>query len=319
LYQVNSQGGFGDAIYSAKSSRQTGQGPLRIPATIALVLSCSLFYSAKRTWEGVARRNVRIIALACSLASALAASAWGSRQFAVLAAAYLVGAPAIEAFRKSRRSWVVSAALAAAIVLAVGFGLRLYRDHILGGETAISQANYFRQISISANGTSFDNSMLAVRDWPQVHPWRHGQDFVDGLWDALPHAMRPKGVVEQSVGVKFHRIYESDANSGWPIGAPTEWYINFGWLGVAFGGLLTGLIYRGITIGLKRSPMPELATVSTLVLTVIVFPLGYSSASANRFVIHALPLVFVIGALRLLSGPQEDTEKTEPSAPARLR
>ncbi len=287
---MTSHGGFGQAVYSAKSSREAGEALMRIPATIAVVLSCSLFYSAERTTDAlVARRTVRLIALACALASALSASVWGSRQFAVLAAAYLLGAPAIAAFRNARRSWFVNAALVFAIVVGIGFGLRLYRDNILGGETAVSQAqgNEFRQISISANGTSLDSSLLAVKDWPRVHYWRNGVDFSDGLWGAMPQSMRPDGVVVDTIGAQFHRIYEPDTHNGWPIGAPTEeWYINFGWVGVIIGGLLTGLIYRALTNGLQRSPMPELATVATLVMTLIVFPFGVSAASANRFVIR---------------------------------
>ena len=322
LYQVTSHGGFGQAVYSAKSTREAGEALMRIPATIAIVLSCSLFYSAKRTADGlVARRTLRAVALTCALASAVSASVWGSRQFAVLAAAYLLGAPAIAGFRNARRSWFVSAALVFTIVVGIGFGLRLYRDDILGGETAVSQAqgNEFRQISISVNGTSLDSSLLAVKDWPRVHSWRNGVDFTDGIWGAVPQSMRPDGVLVDTIGAQFHRIYEPDTHNGWPIGAPTEWYINFGWAGVIIGGLLTGWIYRALTNGLQRSPMPELATVATLVMTLIVFPMGVSAASANRFVIHAIPLLAMLTLLRVLSGPQNPSGAPPRSVRQRAR
>lgn len=300
--QVAAHGSFAGAVYAAKAGRESGEAILRMPATVAVALSCALFYSAKRSSSGITLQVARLLALVCAAVSAVSASVWGSRQFGVVAAAYLLGGPTIAAFRNAKRNWAVRAVLVFLVVIGLGFGLRVYRDDALGGATAVTQAeeNQFRQVTIAANGTLLDTSLLAVKDWPKNNPWRKGVDFRNGLWSALPTQLRPQEhQTVSTIGAYVHELYQPDSRSGWPIGAPTEWYINFGWLGVLIGGLLSGLVYRAIAIGVQRSPAPELSTMSTLILTLIVFPLGVSTASLNRLVVHAIPLALVLNLMQV--------------------
>ena len=304
LYQTASYGGIQGAIVAAKSERVSGQGLLRIPATMALILSCAGFHAIPRGTEANAsHRALQVISAACIGASVLSASLWGSRQFIVLALAYVFGAPAIHAFRQSQRGWWIKSAIVSTVVIAVGFGLRIYRDNALGGETAVSaaQGNLFRQISISANGTTLDSSLLAAKDFPAHAEYRGGQDFITGIYGAMPASLRPDNSEIDTVGAAFHRLYEPTATSGWPIGAPTEWYINFGWIGVVVGGLVSGIAYKAINAGMHRSGNPELGAMVGLLLTLIVFPLGISASTPNRFVIHIVPLILILGALSLVS------------------
>lgn len=318
LLQIATYGGFDGAIVAAKSDRESGGAILRIPATLALVLSASNLYAAPQTIEKLASQRIaQQIAALCLVTAAMAASVWGSRQFMMVAVGYVIGAPAIVAFQNAKRGWFLRAALTLGLVVVAGLALRLYRDDALGGETAVSQAdgNLFRQVSISANGTTFDSSILAVRDFPENIDFRAGEDFTTGLWGALPNALRPDRLQFETIGAMFHRLYEPTANNGWPIGAPAEWFINFGWIGVAVGGLLSGVLYRSITIGLQRSPMPQLSTIAALILTLIVFPLGLSSSSANRFVIHVIPLLVLLGGLRLLGDMRPDRDRKSDAGP----
>ncbi|MBK6886784.1 MAG: oligosaccharide repeat unit polymerase [Tetrasphaera sp.] len=309
LNQIVRYGGSSQAIYAAKAGRTSGEGILRIPATLALVLSCSTLYAAGRLAGGkLAAGTIRLIAGASAIVAALAASVWGSRQFTVLAAGYLLGSRAITAFRQGKRGWLVGSTILFSAVIGFGFWLRLYRDDVLGGRTAISEAQgqQFRRVTLSMNGSTLDSSLLAVRDWPSRNGWLGSDLFTNGLWGAVPAQLRPEGLLVDSAGAQFHRFYEPLAKSGWPIGAPVEWFISFGWAGVIIGGLLSGLIYRSMTLALRRSPSPELATVSALILTIVVFPLGVSASSANRFVIHALPLFLLLLPLQALSRSLEE-------------
>lgn len=312
-------GGLEQALSAAKADRE-GSGVLfRMPATVGLVLSCGLFHRSRKSREFNARVTT-YLAAACIAIAAMSASVWGSRQFIVVAAAYLIGAPVLEAFRSARRGWMFRAVLVAIVIVGVGFGLRIYRDDALGQETAVTRAegDTFRQVSIAINGTLLDSSLLAVKDWPRRQDFREGQDFVDGAWAALPGSLRPEShATIESLGSKFHQVYEPEARNGWPIGAPTEWYINLGWLGVLLGGALTGIVIRAVTFAGNRSREPELAIIATLILTIIVLPLGVSASSANRYVAHALPLTIVLWLIA--SGSRKPGESRRLSQPATAR
>jgi hypothetical protein len=304
-------GGLEQALTAAKADREGSGVIYRMPATVALVLSCGLFHRARKSAEFNSRMTASAAAV-CIAASAASASIWGSRQFIVVAAAYLIGAPVLEAFRGARRGWMFKAVLVAIVIVGVGFGLRMYRDDALGQETAVTRAegDTFRQVSIAVNGTLLDSSLLAVKDWPRRQDYRGGDDFVSGFWAAFPSMLRPESAqVIDSVGSKFHQVYEPESRNGWPIGAPTEWYINFGWFGVLLGGAVTGVAFRALTVASNRSREPELAIIATMILTIVVLPLGFSASSFNRYVAHALPLTLVLWLLASASRRDQVDEK----------
>ena len=314
--QILLHGSFNSAIAASKSDRATGGALLRIPATLAIILSAANLRRLVANGGSRGRRGLVVISFTCLAAGAWAASVWGSRQFIIIALGFVLLAPAIDSFRSKRQGWLGRSGATAAILLSVGLGLRLYRDDALGGETAVTAAegDLYRQLSIASNGALFDNALLAVRDFPDRFAYRGGTDFYVGLWGSVPRSLRPKGLEFDSIGAMFHRLYNPAATSGWPVGAPFEWFINFGWPGVMLGGLLSGFIYRALTEMLRRSPMPSFATMTTLVMAMVVFPLGLSTSSPNRFVVHALPLLLFLRSTR-----SESTPSAEPDLDAHPR
>ena len=68
------------------------------------------------------------------------------------------------------------------------------------------------------------------------------------LWADKPTAIPP--------GKWFRQVYEPKKINGSPMGAGALWYLNFGWLGLLLGGLLSGLVIGLVSAAQRRYP-PE--------------------------------------------------------------
>jgi oligosaccharide repeat unit polymerase len=237
----------------------------------------------------------RVQAIAMAAANALMSFFWGTRIPAALAV-LIFGLNAIAQTRKdtvsrSRRSPWKRLFVASLFFLLTVVGLRIVRDVVAHGEVsqAIDGNSVVRQIAVATNGTQFDALTLAVRDWPALYETRDGADFMVGAVAWIPRSMWPGKPTDVAPGNWFRRVYEPAKENGWPLTAIGEWYINFGYLGVAVGGFLSGAIVTAYASGrrMRRTPWDRGVDV---VIGLLVFQMGVWTQAPVRFVIWLVPL-----------------------------
>lgn len=299
-----------DMIVALKVDKET--------AGVALVRNCGVlgaFLSVgvvlrliQKRWHG--ERSISPIFIPIGLAMAgfngFFLFACGSRStlvFSVLCLAF-----GLTTYRRNRISWVKLGGLA---VLAVGFAivLRFMRDHLVWGHVSevVEGETPVRQMFVMANMTYFDAFMLIIRDWSnKLH---YGEDFLNGMYASIPRAFWPnKPLYLETPGSALRYAYEGHRN-GWPPGAIGEWYWNFGLVGVAAGGVLSGLIFRVMQVrygDFIRNPFS---------LTLIVFfvtKMFETGIISQTFVNYAMSFPFLlIISLLLYSGDRSEQEAHE--------
>lgn len=252
-------------------------------------------------------RSVRVprwwlwLALLCFGVNAFGVYAWGQRYAIAMAS---LGFVAGYHYFIRRLTWT-EMALAAAAFLAIFVGLRLVRDDLFFGEAAttpMEAGNLWRKIAISMHGAQYDALMLAIRDYDLTAGLRWGEDFRAGLAAMIPRQIWPDRAAFNP-GVWFRQIYEPGTVNGWPITPIGEWLVNFGWLGVAAGGALSGYLLRAaqrVYDDLWRNPWSMvLATAAAL----FVLPGGVTAGSAQAMIATIVPLFLAALAMRQLATP----------------
>lgn len=289
-------GGVGALIYSVKIQKTlTGLYVLKIPSAIGAIVATATFLQLRRTPDG-RRSTAAYVWLLCGLLNGFYVFLWGQRSTFVIVGVMLLLGTVPERLRNSPSKVFARVLLAVLIVILMSAGLRVARDSLTRGEVqpVVSSAGTFRQISLATNSIYFDASMLAFRDWPKEYPYRMGEDFALGLEGAVPRLVwsgKPPTVVS---GRWFRALYQPNIVNGWPIGAPTLWYLNFGAVGILFGGLLSGLTLGWITCAQRRSYGSGLNLGIALVSTIYVFQLGWSAEMPLYFGIWLAPLWCVV-------------------------
>lgn len=285
-------GSVGTLINAAKFDKSlAGLYVLRIfPAVGAVVASTLVLETAPSV-----RRNSGLLVggLAATLLNCLYVFMWGSRSLFVVVGALLVlglGRKTLQFRPSSTMVWRL--VLASLMVVAIAGGLRIARDTLTQGavQDVYSQGSTWRQASLATNSIQFDATMLAFRDWPDVYPYRGGTDYVNGALGVIPRSVWPGKPAQVTPGAWFRQVYEPGKVNGWPMGAATLWYLNFGWAGLAFGGLLSGVVVGVIASAQRRAPPGGWNLAVALVLVVFVFGLGWDSETPIRMVIWLVPL-----------------------------
>lgn len=239
------------------------------------------------------------VALACFCINAFGIYAWGQRYSVAMATmALIVGYN----YFIRRLTWgeLITFALA---FLAIFIGLRLFRDALFftdGVITPVEQGNIWRKMAISMHGSQFDALMLAIRDFDVASGLRWGEDFFAGLAAMVPRQIWPDRPIF-NIGYWFRQMYEPQTQNGWPITPIGEWLVNFGWLGVAAGGALSGYILRAaqrVYDDLWRNPWSMMMCVT---VALFVAPGGFTVATPQAMVALVLPLFLAALALRQLA------------------
>ncbi|MGJ3230760.1 MAG: O-antigen polymerase [Oceanicaulis sp.] len=106
---------------------------------------------------------------------------------------------------------------------------------------------FWRAVSTSLHFTQFDAFMLVLRDAGDRFSFRWGEDFWNGLLAWIPRGLLPEKETFH-IGAWFRRIYEPSKINGWPVSVVGSWYVNFGWIGVGAGALLSGLVTRAFDL-----------------------------------------------------------------------
>jgi hypothetical protein len=189
--------------------------------------------------------------------------------------------------------------IAAVLVIGVSVGLRVVRDSFTN-KTSVNpyaSASVWRKMSVGINGTYLDASLLAHRDWPSKYDYRNGEDYKNGVLGSVPRVLWP-AKPDPLPGKWFRQVYQPETRNGWPVGAPTIWYLNFGLIGVFVGGLLSGAVLAWVAHRRKRASSSGVNTAMTFVLMVYVVQLGGSSEAPLMALTWAGPMLLVMAWLR---------------------
>jgi oligosaccharide repeat unit polymerase len=91
---------------------------------------------------------------------------------------------------------------------------------------------------------TFDSTLVYLDTSGVEHHTETGQDFINGLAAIVPRVLWPdKPERHITLGSRFKSdLTHGQGQGGWPVYGFAQWYVNFGWLGVLIGGILTGWI-----------------------------------------------------------------------------
>ena len=271
-------------------------------------------------WRLPGRRPAAALCLLCAAFNGWSVFLWGSRSLIVVTIVVIV----IGLARKSGRMrpghtlrGVVAVVVASLLVLAVAGALRVGRDTLTHGETqdAFANASTWRQASLATNSVYLDAAVLAFRDVPDVFPARAGTDFANGVLGVVPGVIwadKPRNI---AAGSWFRQQYQPKIVNGWPMGAPALWYLNFSWLGVLLGGLVSGLAIGMISARQRRVADSGHNTACAAVAGIFVVGLGLDNQTPIYSVIWLVPLWFVALYLRSDTAVHPGASAAVPSVP----
>ena len=299
-------GGVGELILASKVDKDlAGLFILKTPLLVGAVVATATWLDMRRLRRG--RGFWQLGVGACALLNGALVFTWGQRSALVVVVAMMVLGGGRRFARRQDRARrqnlarsLFRVALAALLVVGVAAGLRIARDTVTRGEviSAYAEGNVYRQMSLGANATYFDASMLAFRDWPRLQQFRDGEDFVNGLVGPIPRALwaeKPESIVP---GRWFRQVYEPQQENGWPVGSPTLWYLNFGLVGILIGGLISGVALGWVARRQRAGCVSGINTGMALVIAVYALQLGWSSDAPLRIAAWLVPFLPVLWWLR---------------------
>lgn len=313
-YMIARYGGVGAFITAVKVDKSlVGLYALKVPAAIGAVVAMATLVQMRGQMEQVTRRK-SIVILMCGILNGFSVFIWGQRStLVVVGVILLIGLRKAGPQRSAVAGTWLRLLLAVAVVFAISSGLRVARDTLIQGEVqdVVAEANVWRQASLATNSIYFDSSMLAFRDWPDVREYRLGVDFATGATGLVPRAVWAGKPSDVTIGRTFRAYYQPQVVNGWPVGAPTLWWLNFGPLGVLLGGLVSGIGFGWLRSAQRNSSASGFNLAVALVTAVYVFQTGISSQWPVYFAIWTVPLL----AVKWFVTPRGNTVTREPASP----
>ncbi|KQY55561.1 hypothetical protein ASD66_19800 [Nocardioides sp. Root151] len=293
-YLVARYGGVGGVIRAGKYDKElAGLYVLRSFSAVGAVVAATTFIDFRR--QGSSSRLLTTVPLVCAFANAFFVFIWGGRSTLIVVGATLV--LGMQARRRRdrpvhRQRVLVRLLIAVVLVIVGASGMRMARDTLTHGEVQAGYASSsaWRQASVGTNSIYFDAAMLSFRDWPSRQQFRGGDDFYKGLVGVVPRAVWRDKPVGIPPGKWFRQVYEPRKINGWPMGAGALWYLNFGWLGLPLGGLISGLIVGLVAAAQRRRPRSGFNTGVAVIAAVFVLPLGWDNQTLMKFIIWLVPM-----------------------------
>lgn len=295
--------GFSGMVRASKFDKElAGTFFLRVFPTMGSAVAAAGFLDLRQ--RALRARNLALLwrarlLLGMAGLNAFYVFAWGARsQLACVAFIVFAGLGVFPRPRHSRAvagrpGFAIRLVIVAAAVITLVVGLRVGRDIIISGTTTetIAGESMVRQVSVASNSVTYDAFVLAVRDWPARYEYRYGRDFVVGALGVVPRTVwsgKPEHIIP---GAWFRQVYEPSKRNGWPMGSVGEWYLNFGFLGIVAGGLLSGLALAFAQRMFRTSRRNPFAFSVTAVVGFLVLDLGVGSQFTLRWTSVVLPLI----------------------------
>jgi oligosaccharide repeat unit polymerase len=248
-----------------------------------------------------------VICLLCAAVNSVSVFLWGSRGLIVISIAVVaIGlgrGTSPQGGGRLVRTLLVTL-MTAVLVFAAAAALRSARDTLTHGkvQAGYADASFWRQASLATNSVALDAAVLAFRDVPSTYPSRNGVDFLNGVVGVVPRSIWPGKPRNIAPGSWFREQYQPKVVNGWPMGAPALWYLDFGWLGVPIGGLLSGLAIGTVSARQRRVANSGHNTGVAAAAAVFVFGLGWDNQTLVYIVLWLVPFWLVA---RYLSAGQD--------------
>ncbi len=301
LVLVKRYGGIAEMTYAAKVDKNmAGQYILRqfgdMGCFLSAALALYLFYVRRARLYRVGGPWV-LAALGMMVVNMGCVFAWGSRAAVAMSLLCL----AFGIFLFVRRATALSVGLSIALFLAAVVGLRVARDHMLTGELtdAMTDGGPVRSFCVATNNIRYDAFMLMIKDWSRPSELRWGEDFFNGLAGVIPRSVwegKPKNIAP---GNWFRKTYDPNVKNGWPFTIVGEWYINFWYIGILVGGVLSGALYRVLQYVYSDFMTNPISFVFSIIMVKMVFELGFWTQAPIRYVLWCVPMLVVAYYLRM--------------------
>jgi hypothetical protein len=315
-------GGPAGLLQASKVDRDIADSrALRTIPMLAALLGVAAFFTVRKA------PLLRLFVLGLIVVNGYLSWTWGARDVpvlsvvALLAGALIFGETGRRAARRPDGHWLRDPRwrrgflLVPVIALLLAFTLRTARDTVLWGELAptIEGQGTVRQVAVATNNTFYDALLLYLDDWPDRFDFTGGADFVDGSVAAVPSILVGAQEPFVSPAVQLAQTY-IDRNNGFPATPVGDWYVNLGFLGVALGGLLSGLVVRAGQFAFRRFLRDPLVWGFSLVFMIRIFPGGVWATSAPKWVAIGLPIIAFTVLINLFLRRAPEDGETSPAA-----
>jgi oligosaccharide repeat unit polymerase len=212
----------------------------------------------------------------------------GGKTFVIFPLAFTILAYEICVRRKGYRRIV----FALLIIASATVSLQFVRTAFVGKFNVEQVELLYRSLYFSV----YDTTLLYVDTHNDLHFTETGEDFANSFTLLVPRALwenKPDSML--TAGNRFSRqIFPGKDNpGGWPPYGFAQWYVNFGWLGVFMGGVLTGWVLSLLQQKYSNFRDEPFAffTMQLLVLVVMgPWPGGIHNVSIMNFVLYILPI-----------------------------
>lgn len=242
LYFISELGSVAEFMLQARIGLFAGYSFLSNLPELLAFLSALLLHFALRERRGIPFAAILLVASVAILFT------MGER--GGIAAAFLFFA-VLQHFCVRRMGMRTVAAYGVALALLVA-GLGITRDAFI--RLRVDQVSVVEELGdeekwspvdvvLHLNSNATDYFMVIVQDF-DVTNFHYGDDFYRGLVGIVPRSLWPDKPARITVGQWFTERYYPGKPSGRPITAVGAYYLNFGWVGVVVGMLLSGFFGR---------------------------------------------------------------------------
>lgn len=316
-YFIVELGGLGNYMTEARLGLFAGAAYLQhLPELAVFIAALALYISMRR------RRGLFIPALAF-VASLVFLFMMGERggiisAFLFLAVLYHFGVRRLTVWNYLAYGLVLS------LLLSV---LGIARKEIMTGDegTAVSTSRMLEVIGdderwsalsvlqhLNANAT--DHFMVIVQDF-DITNYTYGDDFYRGLIGVIPRSIWPNKPERITTGQWFTERYFPGKPSGRPITTVGIYYLNFGYVGVFLGMLISGLFCRILWHYLKGARYQPWCVILYLIFMFKILSWGtLTPALPMDLILVFIPLYFAYH----LTTTRRRTSVRAPAAPAPL-
>ncbi len=238
----------------------------------------------------------------------------GARDAAVFGAVAVASATFHRVERLGLRS-LVRMAGALAIVVLLGIGLRLARDLAVNSEVSanVADQSLVRQVSITANMTSFDALVHARYVTPSEFDFAGTTDFAASI-EGLPLVPGEPSEDYERPALRIIRHHLPTRLNGNPLTPIGDWYLAFGLPGVLLGGVVGGGLLGALARRFGSAPDDALIHTIGVVTALRILPLGVSATTPSvglQFAISTLALVLLVQGMTRMLPSTTDSVATE--------
>jgi oligosaccharide repeat unit polymerase len=195
--------------------------------------------------------------------------------------------------------------MAAAIVVLLAFGssfvvFRQVADHGSLGDAATAARDHVLDVRVIVNDISyFDHVLYATTIYGNSRPHEYGEFLLNGARSYLPGKIDPNK--PEGGDIVFRKaVWGNQFGAGRPPTAVGDFYIDFGFPGVAVGGLLIGIAARTLLGLLRGGPAGReyrVAVYAILVLVLYEFVVGTFSIALGFALTLLLPFLVAVHGL----------------------